>query len=352
MILKTRSPLRLGHLWLSALLLSASACASTALEASPTAIRSATSSPLPTATTPPRPTDTPAPTSTPDPYQGLTIKDLASAEYGGGAFTIHDQWRTAAFTRVLFSYPSDGRQVHGFANLPFGKGPFPVLLVLHGYISPDVYQTLTYTTHYADQLAEAGFLVFHPNYRNYPPSQVGPNPFRIGYAVDVLNLLALIRDPSGSSILVEKADPSRMGLFGHSMGGGIALRVITVDPEIEAAVLYGSMSGDEALNFQKVMEWSGGRAGWEELNTPAEDLERISPIYHLDRIKAAVSIHHGEADQVVPPEWSEELCRKLGDLDKRVECFSYPGQPHTFAGQGEQQFMERVLAFFQDHLGQ
>jgi dipeptidyl aminopeptidase/acylaminoacyl peptidase len=130
------------------------------------------------------------------------------------------------------------------------------------------------------------------------------------------------------------------------MGGGVALRAITVDPDVKAAVLYGSMSGDERKNHERILTWSGGQRGQEELATPEEDLQRISPIFHLERIRAAVSIHHGEGDATVPPEWSTELCVRLGELGKTAECFTYPGQPHTFRGEGDLLFSQRVTAFF------
>jgi dipeptidyl aminopeptidase/acylaminoacyl peptidase len=172
----------------------------------------------------------------------------------------------------------------------------------------------------------------------------------VGFAVDVLNLLAVIREQAGQPGPLQSADPSAVGVLGHSMGGGIALRVITVDPDVRAAVLYGSMSGDEAKNYERILQWSGGEAGEEELDTPEEALNRVSPVYHLERVRSAVSIHHGERDETVPLEWSLDLCERLQTLGKTVECFNYPEQPHTFQGEGDQLFVQRVEAFFDVHL--
>jgi dipeptidyl aminopeptidase/acylaminoacyl peptidase len=256
---------------------------------------------------------------------------------------------TATFTRYLVSYPSDEFTVYGFMNVPVGDGPFPVVIAIHGYVSPSAYGTLDYTTRYADALANAGFLVLHPNLRGYSPSngQSDPNYFRVGYAIDVLNLAALVRERQGALTV---ADGERIGLWGHSMGGGISLRVITVDPNIDAAVLYGSMSGNELLNAEAILDWSGGASGRFEMDAPALELLDISPIYHADRITAAVSIHHGSADATVPPVWSTDLCTELQMLGKPVECFSYEGQPHTFNGASDQLFMDRAAAFFAANL--
>jgi dipeptidyl aminopeptidase/acylaminoacyl peptidase len=287
------------------------------------------------------------PTATPDPYAGLTIADLVNRSYGEGQIEFEPEQRVSArFSRYYFHYPSDGLTVYGFLDLPTGEGPFPVVLVLHGYVDPADYEILSYTSGYADALASQGFAVFHPNYRNYPPSDAGPNLFRVGYAVDVLNLIALLQHQAGQPGPLERADPTDIGLFGHSMGGGIALRVLTVGTEVDGAVLYGSMSADERLNFESIYAWSDGTRGAEELNTAAADLARISPSNFLDRIQVPVSIHHGAADELVPPAWSDELCLQLSALGKTVECYTYPAEPHTFIGFGGIQLIDRTVAFF------
>jgi dipeptidyl aminopeptidase/acylaminoacyl peptidase len=166
-------------------------------------------------------------------------------------------------------------------------------------------------------------------------------------AVDVLNLIGLVKSQGAQTGPLEKADPTRIGLWGHSMGGGISTRVMTVSPDVDAIVLYAAMSGDEKKNYDRIFNvFSEGQRGQEELNTPEEDLRRISPEIFLDRIQAAVSIHHGTNDSEVPPEWSQELCNALQELNKDVECFTYPGQPHTFFGESDDLFIQRTVDFF------
>lgn len=321
--------------------------------ARPTAPLPATSTPPPTETAVPSPTTTPlataTPSPTPDPYTGYTIADLRARSYGGGALAIEETLeQTGAFTRYQISYPSDGLSIYGFMNVPrVVEGPLPVVLVLHGYVNPADYDTLAYTTPHADALAEAGYLVIHPNYRNYPPSDTGDNEFRAGYAIDVLNLIALIRRQGGRAGPLQAADPSDLSLWGHSMGGGVALRVLVVDEGIRAAVLYGSMSGDEYLNYERIFEWTDGRLGQTVLDLPPQDMERIAPIHHLQKITAAVSIHHGAADSQVPAAWSADLCERLRRQGKTVECYTYPGAPHYFGGAADALFRQRVLDFLE-----
>ncbi|GAA6757959.1 alpha/beta hydrolase family protein [Thermus oshimai] len=270
-----------------------------------------------------------------------TLPELRARAYGEGGFRVERVLEERArFTRVQFSHLSEGLRVHGFANLPKGRGPFPVVAVLHGYVEPSRYRLLAYTTPYADWLAERGFLVLHPNYRGHPPSEGAPaRGLRHPYAVDVLNLLAEVRKGA-----FPQADPARIVLFGHSMGGGIAQIVALVDPGLRGAVLYGSMSGDERLNLERIRFWSGGTRGGELFALPPELLAAHSAWTYLEDLRVPLSVHHGLKDAQVPPEWSWVLCRRLKALKKPVECFSYPAG-HLFWGEAEAQFRARVAAF-------
>jgi dipeptidyl aminopeptidase/acylaminoacyl peptidase len=291
----------------------------------------------------------PTVTSTQDPYDDLTIASLAARSYGGGQVVdLGILGSYPSFTRHLISYPSDGLTINGFADIPNGIGPFPIILVLHGYVDTIGYQVETYTAHYAAAFAEAGYIAIHPNYRNYLPSGAGPNEFRVGYAIDVLNLIAEVNAQAGKQGLLQAANPDAVFLWGHSMGGGITLRVITVGADVQGAVVYGSMSGDERRNFEHIRDvLSDGERGNEELTVPDAILDLISPINFYERIQVPVSLHHGDVDDVVPLVWSQELCSLLQSLDKDVECFTYHNMPHTFYGNNDELLIRRSIEFFQ-----
>jgi len=312
-----------------------------------TGTQPATQTPLPTATVTPLPTISP----TPDPYYPWSIEYLRSRTYGGGQIEFLEVMeQNLYFTRYLIRYPSDGLIIYGFANIPNDEGAHPVIIALHGYIDPALYNTLDYTTHYADALANAGYIVLHPNLRGYAPSDSGENLFRVGMAIDVLNLIALIQVQSGGTDPLRTAVPDRIGLWGHSMGGGITTRVLTVSDDVRAAILYAAMSGDEGKNYEAIRQWSGGTRGLEELNIPVEALHTISAMYFFQNITAPVSIHHGRADALVPLDWSVTTCDQLQALGKNVECTYYQDMPHTFYGTGDQEFIQNTVAFFNQYL--
>ena len=319
----------------------------------PTSMPPQTETPFVTATSLPSETPTFVPTisPTPDPYYTWSNMYLRSRTYGGGQIEfVEVMEQTFYFTRYLIRYPSDGLNIYGFADIPNDDQVHPVIIALHGYIDPAIYYTLDYTTMYADALASAGYVVLHPNLRGYQPSDDGENLFRVGMAIDVLNLIALVQSQSGGTDPLKNANPNAIGLWGHSMGGGITTRVITVTDDVKAAVLYAAMTGDEQKNYNAILGWSGQTRGLDELNVPAEALLNISSMYFFGNITAAVSIHHGTADELVPMEWSQTTCGQLQSLGKNVECLYYENMPHTFYGDGNQQFIQNTVDFYDRYL--
>ena len=50
---------------------------------------------------------------------------------------------------------------------PTGKGPFPAVVLNHGYIEPSIYVTGQGLAREQDYLARAGFVVLHTDYRGH-----------------------------------------------------------------------------------------------------------------------------------------------------------------------------------------
>ncbi len=287
-------------------------------------------------------------TPTPDYYHDAFIENLQERKYGGGVLQSEGfPTKLPKFDRILFKYRSEGLDLYGFINIPDGEGPFPVVILLHGAVPVSEYQTMDYTARYADTLAEHGYIAINPNLRGYPPSQDSDNDFGVGDTIDTLNLISLIRSQSGIAGTLEKADKNRIGVWGHSMGGGIVLRVLTIDKQIKAGLLYASINADEKVNLAYF-----GNDGRREkkIRISSLSLQKISPVDHLKEITAPLSIHHGAEDTKVPVQWSHDLCSKLQALDKKPECYIYSGQSHTFQNSGDTLFIERMTTFFDDNL--
>ena len=275
-----------------------------------------------------QPTPTIAPTQLPSPF---SLESLASRTYGDGEFNVEYTWeRKEEFVRYKVNYSSDDLTIHGFVNIPEGKGPFPVVIALHGYVPASRYETLDYSTRYADSIARKGYIVLHPNMRNFPPSDsLGrTRDYLSGYTIDVMNMLAHVRELAWQPSIFENADLTRIGIWGHSLGGGTALRVVGLVDEIQAAILYAAVS----------QRYTNDSTGIE--------------IFDYEGSNAAFNIHHGREDEVISVGWSQRLCAQLQDADKDVDCYFYDEQPHTFYRQGEVDalFIHRTIEFLDLHL--
>ncbi len=77
---------------------------------------------------------------------------------------------------------------------------------------------------------------------------------------------------------------------------------------------------------------------------------KSSPSRYLAYINTPVIIHHGEADDIVPIQWSVDLADQLNALGKSATLYTYPGEGHVFAGWSWQLFMSRTLSFFDHYL--
>jgi len=345
-------------------------------------IETMTPSPVPTQTL------TPSPTPTIEelifPY---TIEGLRRHDYQSGKIHIRATLEeNEAYTTYLIDYPSDGLTITGVMNVPVGNGPFPVIVMNHGFYSRSAYRSGDGTDRASAYLAKRGYITLASDYRSWGGSDVGESLFYSGLVLDVINLLNAV--PS-----IPEADPTRIGMWGHSMGGGVTIKVLTVlggfdksredqrdySTTVKAAVLYSTVSADHADIIER---WGNGCFGdiaqGEQLfgcnssdivpldlplnlqtayRRAAEDadlLQKISPIFHLGYLTAPVQIHYGEEDGQnyvgTPPEWSRKLYESLRGVNQEVELLGYEGEGHSFSPDPWFAFMGRVGRFFDTYV--
>jgi len=300
--------------------------------------------PFPTCTPVPMRTFAPSPTPT-DVLQPYYVDSLRSRPYTPGTITVVAPLeRNSAYSRYLIAYPSDGLRITGLMNVPAGDGPFPVIILNHPYYDPASYVPGDGTQLFADAFARQGYLTLTPDYRIYGGSDPGPDPYRTGFAVDLVNLIVSVK-----SLPQARADD--IGLWGHSMGGGVALEALVITPPgLRAAVLLAPMSGDFAENYAAIVTARGNAPlGPDWTIAPQDDpqaYQQLSPINYLPYVGVPVQIHHGQSDQVVPPAWSVQLAQAFTDAGKDAALYLYPGAGHSFYNSDWNLCVARTLEFF------
>lgn len=125
-----------------------------------------------------------------------------------------------------FQLPSHGALLNAFVYIAAGEGPHPVVLLLHGFPGNERNLDL------AQALRRAGYDVLYFNYRG---SWGSPGSFSFGNGIeDTLAAAAYMRDPVNAAKF--RADPKKIVVVGHSMGGFMALNAAAQDPAIAGVV--------------------------------------------------------------------------------------------------------------------
>jgi len=301
----------------------------------------------PTPTITPSPTATSTPTATPLPPHPLQIEFMRQQSYPGSAITFEQTPEQGAnYQRHIVSYKSEGYKIYALLTVPADQKPatgWPVVIFNHGYIPPAQYRTTERYVAYVDAFARNGYIVLKSDYRGHGSSE-GPAAGGYGspaYTVDILNALASIKT-------FKDADPNRIGMWGHSMGGQVTLRAMVVAKDIRAGVIWGGV----VANYPDIVsKWTrpnapavtvtvtpfSARRGWrQDLTDVYGSPERnpqfwasISPNSYLKDLSGPLQLHHSVTDEEVPVAFSESLNEQMKAAGEPCELFTYPGDNHN-----------------------
>ncbi len=296
----------------------------------------------------------------------LSIESMKKVKYPGSDLTIEENLSSASsYKQYIVSYKSEELKIYALLTVPTVQEPtngFPAIVFNHGYIPPDQYATTERYTSYVDYFARSGYIVLKPDYRGHGNSQGDPLGayYSPAYTVDVLNALASIKK-------YDLVNADRIGMWGHSMGGNITLRSSIINTsDIKAAVIWGGVVGsyyDLMNNWRRSMPFVPtqretavrGRLRQmmvEKYGTPDKNpsfWNSIDPTYFLSDLHTPIQLHTGLEDESVPHEFSESLYKKLSDIGKETELYTYPGDDHNIS-QNFSLAMQRSLAFFDKYL--
>lgn len=293
----------------------------------------------------------------------LSIQAMRNRTYPGSDLKIEETLSPGNnYNQYIASYQSDGLKIYGLLTVPNGEKPktgWPVILFNHGYIPPNIYQTTERYIAYVDAFARNGYIVFKPDYRGNGNSEGQPEGayYSPAYTVDDLNALTSVKK-------YKDADPNRVGIWGHSMGGNITLRDLVVRPnDVKAAVIWGGVVGsyeDLMYNWQRKVTYqppptemalrNRSRANliqkYGDPRTNSAFWNSVDPTHFLSDIKVPIQLDAGAEDEEVPVDFSKGLYQKLQGLGKNAEFYTYAGGDHNISSPNFEVAMARSLAFF------
>jgi dipeptidyl aminopeptidase/acylaminoacyl peptidase len=302
----------------------------------------------------------------------LQIEQMRKRDYPASPITIEQNLPNGSnYKQYIASYMSEGLKIYALFTIPNGdpsassgqrkpKNGWPVIIFNHGYIPANIYKTTERYEKYVDAFATSGYIVFKPDYRGNGNSQGSPEGAYYSPAYIVDDLIAI-----ASMQKYPDANPEKLGVWGHSLGGNITLRDMVIKPNsIKAAVIWGGVVG----SYENLFSWhdpfytpsqteqvvrSRKREQYQKkYGTPVQNPEfwhSIDPTFFVSDIKTPLQLHAGEADEEVPASFSATLADKLKKSGKTVELYIYSGADHNIS-QSFALAMQRSIAFFDKYL--
>ena len=274
--------------------------------------------------------------------------------------------------RALVLMNDEGLPVRIDVRVPGGDGPFPVVVIVHGFKGFKDWGMFPPTAHALGARGVATVAL------NTSRNGVGEDP------LEFTELSSFARNTPGrevadvrlvvDSIEAGEADPaldvSRLGLLGHSRGGGVVLLEASRDPRVRAVVTWASIASFDRSTPRAKEEWRAqgrmdvpnartGQVMWLD-SAVLDDLEAHRAEYDLEaacaRLRSPFLALHGDLDEAVDPGDAERLHAWCGSAVKQVR--RVPRTGHTFGAvhpwAGPTPAWERVVAataeWFEAHL--
>ena len=227
----------------------------------------------------------------------------------------------------------DGIPLHGYLTLPARDGAAPeqkkpaLVVVLHG--GPHGVRDYWSYNSEVQLLANRGYAVLQINFRG--SAGYGEAFEQLGYRQWGGKMIEDIIDATRWAAQHAAIDGNRICVYGASYGGYAALMAAARAADLyRCAVGYAGIYDLEYMYTKgDIPDLWGGEAYLETVIGRDEgQLQAFSPIHHVDNIKAAVMLIHGENDRRVPIAHAKAMRSKLKKSAKEVTWLSYGKSGH------------------------
>ena len=270
---------------------------------------------------------------------------------------------------------SDGTRVHGILQTPKESGPRPTVIICHGFKG---FMEWGFFPALADLLTERGFTTIRFNYSG---SGQLPGEDRVSdldafrrntFSQELTETLSVL-DAAGRTVGEGRVDRDKLGLIGHSRGGGSSI-LASGQPEwqsrLGALVTWNAVATFRRFNDELMALWrqngvlqiQNGRTG-QTLELGSEMLaeiesgsDAIEPLAAAEKRQAPWLIVHGDADETVSVDDAHQLFDRAAGLKelKIVRGGSHTfGARHPFAGPTPHliEALNATQTWFKRHLG-
>ncbi|HVG06751.1 MAG TPA: prolyl oligopeptidase family serine peptidase [Thermoanaerobaculia bacterium] len=258
--------------------------------------------------------------------------------------------------------------LHGMIDLPDEPGERPTVVVCHGFKG---FMDWGFFPYLAALLADRGFVVVRVNLSGtgmLPGDDLvtAPDAFQANTHGRELADLLTVLEATGETLAPGRVDRTRLGLFGHSRGGGNAVLAAAREP-VRALVTWASVASFDRYTPEQKDAWRrdghfpvvNARTGQqlalglgllEELETRGDKLDILTA---ARAVRAPWLIVHGEDDESVPATEGDRLAEASSGELLRIPSANHTfGARHPFVGPTPQliQALNATQRWFRRHL--
>jgi carboxymethylenebutenolidase len=222
----------------------------------------------------------------------------------------------------MVEFPSNGQSAQGYLATPTsGSGPGVVVIQEWWGLVPHIKDV-------CDRFAREGFTALAVDLYH---GQTAEEPDEAGKLMMEMDVPRAAKEMVGAARWLTQSDTTTgegVGVVGYCMGGGLALYLATLSPEVRACVAYYG-----------VIPWEGVKPDWSRLNGPVQG-------------------HWGSADSFNTREAVDALEKAIRDAGKSVEFHWYDAdhaffndtRPEVHKPDEAQLAWDRTLALFRQEL--
>lgn len=291
------------------------------------------------------------------PLEKYTFENLRKKSFKPSEITIGNLLKEGdGFNSYIFYFKDQGKKVSGVMNLPQKPGIYPIVVMFRGYVDREKYAPGEGTRHGGEYFAQNDFITLSPDFLGYGESaSPSANSIEERFQTYTTSLSLLVSIGNLNQGLEKinlniKADENKIGIWGHSNGGHIALAVLEITGKNYPTVLWAPVSkpfpysvlyftdefDDHGKTLRKVI------AKFEE----DYDIEKYSSTNFFNWINTPIQLHQGGNDEEVPQRWSDQLYENLKKLKKDITYYTYPSGNHNFNLGSWPTAIQRSISFY------
>ncbi len=284
--------------------------------------------------------------------EGEKTRQLASARPNIKSEDINTIISTTIEARDGFSIPTlltvPNDRIDSLADLP-------AVMLPHG--GPQSYDRIEFDW-LAQAIASQGYLVIQPQFRG--SDGFGAAHIAAGYGEWGRKMQDDLIDTLEYLVQEKIVDASRVCTVGWSYGGYAALAAAAFTPDLYQCVI--SING--VSDLPGMLAWERNRLGKDhwvvsyfenfmvEGEATKDKLNEVSPVRFADQFTAPVLLIHGENDETVPFEQSNDMYKRLVSANKDVELIKQKDENHSMTtSENRLEALEVIVTFINEHIG-